>query len=410
MISTLFSIILAVLLWFDPHTHAMVLGTFTRAVMIAIPLSLLLLLPLGFMFAWLPLQKAEQNSTPRIFEMLHKDRHLHLATGWIVIFSLATFVLTCDLIFPSLSQKAWFFPAWLVLLGLSLDAFGAFLKRISSYVNPFAVVNMFAEQAKLSIQHDREFDLCDSIDALAELAIKGIEKHSTSICHVALGEEQLITRLFLSASKSIAHVDLDAETRAMGIKDKVSYTLFYLYQRLDIIFDKALKRQLEPTCSLVITLLGKISLDAARYDVSLASVPLRFIGKCARRAQDQKFEETVTTASCLFLEVAREIIAEIDLSYYQIKDAFLSIINGMEMLSKEAFRQDKTMNIALLMQPFKELRTLFESDKVKQHQDTPLILQNIDRVLGEYEALLLVMNTIPPLPQLEDEKEPLKNS
>lgn len=406
MIGTLFSIILAILLWFNPHIHELNPEMMTRVLMISASLGLLLLLPLGFMFSWVPLQKAEMNSTPRVLEMFHKDKRVLLTSSWLVVFALATFAFASDIIFPSLSQKPWFFPAWIVLLGISTDAILGFLKRVLSYVNPFAVIKMFTKQAKVDIQNNRELDLCDSIDALAEMSIKGIEKHSTSICHAALEEEQQIIKQFLLASKSIAHVTQDAETKSMGITDKVSYTLFYLYQRLDIIFGKALKNQLEPTCSNIITLLGKISIDAAKYDVSLASAPLRFIGKCGKRAQDQGLEESAVTASCVLLEVAKEMISEIDLTYYEIKDPFLSIINGLEVMSKEAFKRDKTMNITLLMQPFKDLRTLFENEKIKTHQDTPVIVQNIDRVLGEYEALLIVMNTIPPVPKIEDEIEP----
>ena len=410
MIGTLFSIFLAVLLWLDPHTHGASLGTVTRAIMIVASLSLLFLLPLAYLFAWVPLQKAEQNNTPRILDMFQKDRYVHLATGWIIAFSLATIVLASDVIYPSISQKDWFFPAWLILLGISLDSFFALLRRVLSYVNPFSVIKIFTQQAKVSIANDRDSDLCEAIDALAEVAIKGVQKHSTSICHAALAEEQLIIKDFLGASKSIAHSgNQDAQAKSFGIKDTVNFTLFYLYQRLDIIYDKALKNQLEPTCSLIITILGKVAFDAAKYDVSLASAPLRFIGKFAKRAQDQGFEETVMTASSVLLVVAKEMISEINLSYYEIKDPFLSIINGMEILSKEAFKRDKTMNISLLMQPFRELRALFAGDKIKNHLDTPLIVQNIDRILGEYEALFIVMNTMPTIPRIEDDVEPPKD-
>lgn len=408
LIGTLFSIILAVLLWFDPHTQGAVLGTGTRFMMVAVALFLLFLLPLGLMFAWHPLQKAEQNAAPRILEMYRRDRHVGLASGWIVVFALVTIVFSSDVIFPSLAQREWFFPAWVVLLGISIDVMINYMRRVLNYLNPFAIVRMFAEKAKACVRNDQEVELCGWIDALGEVAIKGIQKYSTSVCHEALTEEQGIMRLFLSASKSIAHVGQDEQLKASGISDKVSYTLFYLYQRLDIIFDKALKNHLEPTCSLIITLLGKIAIDAAKYDVSLASPALRFLGKFAKRAQEQGFEESTLTASCVFLEVANEMIQEIDLSYYEIKDPFLSIVNGMEVLSKEAFKRDKTLSILLLMQPFKDLRRLFENDKMKNHQDTPVILQNIDRVLGEYEALLIVMNTMPIIPKIEDDIEPAK--
>ncbi len=63
-----------------------------------------------------------------------------------------------------------------------------FLKRIINYMNPFAMVKMFTNHAKVSIQNDRELDLCDSIDTLAEVSIKGIQKHSLPISHLALAE------------------------------------------------------------------------------------------------------------------------------------------------------------------------------------------------------------------------------
>lgn len=406
LIGTLFSIILAVLLEFDPHIHGIALGTGTRIIMVGVAFLLLVLLAIGLILAWSPLQKAEQNTAPHVLEMYRRDKHIGLPIGWIVVFSLVTMVFASDVIFPSLSQREWFFPTWIILFGISIDLIIYYIRRVLGYLNPFAIVRMFSDKAKTCVRNNQELELCGWIDALGEVAIKGIQKYSTSLCHEALSEEQEVMRLFLSASKSIAHAGQDEQLKASGISDKVSYTLFYLYQRLDIIFEKALKNHLEPTCSLMITLLGKIAIDAAKYDVSLASPALRFLGKFAKKAQAQGFEESALTASCVFLEVAKEMIGEIDLAYYEIKDPFLSIVNGMEVLSKEAFKRDKTMNIQLLMQPFKDLRALFDNDKMKNHQDTPIILQNIDRVLGEYEALLIVMNTMPAIPKIEDEIEP----
>jgi hypothetical protein len=147
--------------------------------------------------------------------------------------------------------------------------------------------------------------------------------------------------------------------------------------------------------------MGKLSIAAAKYDVSLASAPLRFLGKFAKKAQEEGFEETTLTASCVFSEVSKTILKEIDISYYEIKDPFLSIINGLESLTKAEFKKDKNTSIPMLMAPFKELKALFEQGKAKEHQDTPIIVQNIDRVLGEFEALQLVMNTIPAIPSTE---------
>ena len=177
--------------------------------------------------------------------------------------------------------------------------------------------------------------------------------------------------------------------------------MFYLYQRLDLIFSSALRNHIEPTCSKIITLMGKLSIAAAKFDMSLASAPLRFLGKFAKKAQEEGFEESTLAASCVFTEVSKTILNEIDITYYEIKDPFLSIINGMEVLAKAEFKKNNNISIPLLMAPFRELKALFGQGKAKDHQDTPVIMQNIDRVLGEFEALQTVMNTIPEIPPTE---------
>lgn len=397
---TLISIAIAVFLRFHPLSVESD-AVYLVAIMLAFAVPLLLLFPLGMMISWLPLQKAELNSTPRIMEMFRKDRHVRFAGVWLIIFLLGSLAMIIDLLYLHSFNPTWELMLWTVMFGIAVDITWHFVKRVMGYLNPFVVINMFTHQARSCIQNNREIDLCHWIDALSEIAIKAVQRNSTSICNLALSEEQEIGRLFLEASKSIAHPEQDTETKAMGITDKVSYTMHYMYQRLDMVFDKAVRNRFETTCSHIVTLLGKISIDAAKYDVSMASAPLRFIGKCGKRAQDEGLEETALTASCTLFEVGKAILTEIDITYYEIKDPFLSIINGMEILSKGAFQRDKNMNLILLIQPFKDLKALFETGKAKGHQDTPIIMSNIDRVIGEFEALRLVMSTIPPIPVVE---------
>ncbi len=406
MIGTIFSLLMAIFLWFQvswAETRVDVAGV--ESFMIAAAILFLFIVPVGIMLAWLPMQNAEQNATPHILEMFPKDRHIALMSAYLVAFALITLLVIAVSNLHGVDRTAMFIM-WLVWLGIAIDATRHFVRRIMGYFNPFVVVGMFGTNAKKSIQEDKEIDLCQWIDGLSEVALKGIQRHSTSVTHQALAEEQNIVRLFLEVSKTIGHPEHDKQTDALGITDKVSYVMFYLYQRIDVIFGKALNNKLEMTCSQIITLLGKITIDAAKFDISMASAPLRFMGKSARRAQEEGLEETPLTASCVFLEVAKALLTEIDITYLEIADPFLSIINGMETLAKGAFQRDKSMNITLLIQPFRDLRALFEEGKAKEHQDTPLIVQNINRVMGEFEALQMVMNTMPKIPDINAEDLP----
>lgn len=400
MIGTIISLLIAIFIWFDPYSSVITISVAgIETYMIAVAVIFLFIVPVGIMLALWPLQKAEQNSTPHILEMFPKDRHIALTSAYLVAFSLVTFLIVPFFKVQEIN-KIWLPVLWVILLGIAIDAARYFSRRIMSYLNPFAVVGMFGNNAKKSIRDNREIDLCHWIDGLSEIAIKGIQRQSTSVSHEALAEEQNIARIFFEASKIISSPEQDAQTKALGITDKVSYVMFYLYQRFDVVFDKALKNKLEMTCSHIITLLGKISIDAGKYDISMASAPLRFIGKFARKSQDEGFEETAMTASCVLFEVAKALLTEIDITYYEIVDPFLSIVNGMEQLAEGAFQRNKNINLGLLIQPFKDLRALFEEGKAKEHQDTPVIVQNIDRVIGEFEALQMVMTTIPKIPEV----------
>lgn len=407
MLGTIFSILIAAFILFNPLLEEQTINvSILVATMIAVAILFLFILPAGIVFSWLPLQKAEKNSTPRILDLFHKDSHVRLTTAWLVIFPLASIALAIDAVYIHILDKKLLFAVWIILLGLAIDASQHLFKRILNYLNPFSVVEFFTKEAYSCIQNEREIDLCNWIDALAEISIKASHSHSTSLSNAAITEQQKIASLFLKSSKSISHHTQDAQSKELGIADKVSYTMFYLYQRLELEFDKALSNNLEPICSNIILNLGKIAIDAAQYDISMASAPLRFLGKFANKAQAKDMQETVIKASCTLLGVARAILSDIDITYLEIKDPFLSIISNLEDLAKNAFRKDKTTSIPVLIQPFLDLKQMFSEEKTKNHQDTPIIMQNIDRVLGEFEALQMVLNTLPTIPNMPEDITP----
>lgn len=400
MLGTIVAILFAVYLVLSPYVTGENLRTqVIESTMIAVAIPLLFLLPISMFFCWQPLQQAESKATPRIIDLFKKDKRLAIIGVWTIIFALITLLYGVGA-FHHIPQQ-WLFAAWLIGLGITLDAMRHLVLRIADYFNPYSAVEMFTKEAKQSVRDENEQGLCNWIDALSEVSLKAIQRHSTALANNALDELNDVGRLFLEANKSIGLVTDDKQTKAMGIADKFSYTMFYLYQRLDIAFNNALEKNMEPTCSKIITIMGKLAVSAAKFDMSLASAPLRFLGKFAKKAQEKGLEESTITASCVFIEVSREILTEVDITYYEIKDPFLSIINGMEVLAKGEFKKDKNISIPLLMAPFQELKALFEQGKAKDHQDTPVILQNINRVLGEFEALQTVMSTLPPLPKPE---------
>lgn len=407
MIGIILSIIIAGFLIFNPLgavevPNSNILGV----VLVAVATLILILYCMTIVWTFTPLQKTEQHSTPRLFGLLKKDKYILGVHCWMTIFLLLSYFLAIDALFLNILQKNHVLALWIVTCGITVDVYYSLLKRLMSYLNPFDNVLLFTQMAKESIQNDKELDLCEAVDSLTEIAVKSLHKMGTSLCNQALQEMQIIVKNFLLSSKSIGHTEADIQSKALGIKDRISFTLFYIFDRIALINDEALQKRLEQVVTTVITALGKITIHCAKFDMTLVSYPVHYLSRNAKAAIDKGMLEIGVKASITLLEVSKTIIEEVDYTYSDLKDPFFSITNGLEEIAKGTFLHDKSINLKILTQPFRDLKELFKNPKVINHQDTPVILQNIDRVLSEYDSLELVMKTIPPIPQIPEEQKP----
>lgn len=368
--------------------------------LMGIPAAIIFAYVLIYSLALAPLHKAEQNTTPRLLDMFKQDPLLGFNHLGLIALPLFAFTLGLDANALHFTPAIYILGGWFILVGASLDLLVQFLRRILSYLNPFTVTRLFQQAAKRSIQNDREADLCEWIDALAEVAGRSLDKNGGSLCNQALNELYEIIRLFLEASKSIGHPDTDKQSLELGIKDKVTFTLFYLFDRLDMLFLRALKKRQEPVCSNILTVFGKITIEAAKYDMSLASFPLQYIGKLGFNAHQTQLQSLGLKTTCLYLELARALLNEIDITYLELQEPFFTLIHHMDEIAKESFKQNKNTPIKALVQPFQDLKHLFAQGKAASHQDTPKIVADIDRVIAEFDALALVLMTIPTIPEL----------
>ncbi len=401
MIGTLTSLILALFFLFSPIAHQVTSFWTPLAIGIGVVALLFILMhPLIQALSWLPLQRAEKSMNPRLLELVRRDRGLKLIRIWLIFFSLVSFALALCGQVLEVPARTFAWAIWIFFFGISLDALQQMIRRLVSYLNPYAALDHFTHAAKNSILNDRELDLCDVVDALSETAIKGMQHSGTVLSLEVLNRVQDIFRHFLEASKSLAHPEHNKETEKLGIADEISFTQFYILQRLEMINHLAATKMLEPVCSSVVTTLGKITIHSAKCDISLPVFPIQTLGKCALLAQRHGLADVGVKATITLIEVARTILQEVNITYMELKDPFIAIVSQMNDIAKEAFKQDKTLSIPLLKQPFLQLRELFTSEKMAAHPDTPVILDSIDRAVAEFDALEMVLKSIPPIPTL----------
>lgn len=400
MIATILSLILAALLFFIPLD-------LTQAANLTFPIQLmsgllLLALPLTFSSAWSSLQKGEQNLTPRLIEVFSRDKRIHLTALILIAFPLISVVLSWWLQYSIEINKIALLMGWTVLFGISLDATFDLLKRITQYLNPFKATELFAEKAKENIRANRLDLVIDSIDALSEVSLRALERSNTSLATQGILELRDVGDTFLKSAKSFANLSQDLQTLEEKQIDKVSYTLFYLLGRLEMINQKAAEKKLEPVVSQNLTALGKLAISAAKFDLTLSPAPIQTLGRSAILALQNKLKESGIKAELVLVEVARSIIREADFAYNDLKSPFLAILDNLDILSKEMFSLDKNIRIQILTQPLQQVREILNDPKIKDHQDTPLLQQEADRLLAEYAALQAVLSARPMIPSVNE--------
>lgn len=365
-----------------------------------LPFMILMLQIALFAITIIPLQRMEEKMIPRISDLLKGDSyHKGIQTS---IFLLALVLLFTTLAWRHVAVDG--FPIMLggtiLLLGIIFDLFHRSIIHTQSYLNPFTALKMLRSRGEKSISQGKEAELCDWIDALLEGALKALSRNSPSLCNAALQESSNLMHAYLNNStKKLADTNVN-NSAFIAIEEKARFLLFYLFDRLETIYRKALDQDLGSICSSITTLLGKLALHAAEYKVSFATHPIQLLGKFTLQAAEKKALESTLKGTITLVELSKAIAENVDPAIPDFKDPFFSALVQLDEIAKEAFRKDKSINIKLLTYPFLDLKAFFQTEAMQARINSPLIVNEINRLLAEWDTLETVMRTMPPkLPQ-----------
>lgn len=393
MIATLIAIFLSFYIYFFAGDKSLA-SLFT--VSVAASAILLSFGAAALLVSFLPIQKGEQNITPRLSELFRKDFRINGIIAYLFSLPLIIFGIT-------------FLPQpiipMLILIGIGIDLLYLLIRRIMDYLNPFQVVNFLKDEAFRAIAQGSDETVCNVIESCSEVAVKSIQRHNSALANHSIDTLGLIGENFLISSKSLSHPIQNQELKDQGVADSLSFVLVFLCQHLESIYSQAFEKKLELVAGDVITSLTKISVYAARTDVSLLSLPLFYINKIAVHAMENGFEDVGIKATIGLTNVADSICKAKDLQYQDLKAPFVSIITTMDTIAKETFRKDKTTRISILVEPFKKLQQMIQADPIKQHADQPVIEDQLRLVLNDFTTLETVLATMPPIPSLIPEEE-----
>lgn len=343
-----------------------------------------------------PLQHAEIKVSPRVAELARGDSTLRRYAAFLVFLPIISFVVGAGAIPFEWVSPTELFWGWLILAGISIDVLRTYANRLSNYFNPTAVIRIVAQRGQEDIAASRDSELCDWIAALSEMALIALKRYGFLLAERSITAIAVLLQRFLEVHRR----SLQTEAPEANIHQRASFVLFFGFDRLRLIYGHALDDKLEPVCSHIITSLGKISVAAAFGDVTKVSYPLRYITSMALDALEWDLTEVTIKANLTLLEVGKRILGDVDLTKTNVREPFVALVSHLEDIAKASFRRDKESNIRMLVQPLNQLRDAVQGHKLADRDDMKAIVAAIDNVLADFENLQLVLNTIPPIPDL----------
>lgn len=359
------------------------LGEHTAIIRLAFALFFPLFSGIVLAGSYSALQNGELTGTPKSLELLRADQKLKWALILLFIWPLISLI--------PMGSFTWAYL--LILIGLGLDTARFLVLRLLDHLNPFQMVGLLEEASLQFLKKNQQLSLCETIEALGEMGTKGIRRGNSTLANQTVNVLETVGERILTVEKNSG-------------KDTLTYMILFILQQMELLFKAAIDTGGGLSLGHLITNVTKLASFAAKVDLSLALYPLHYLRRMAKKAVEEGHLDVGVKTTLSTQALAKEIVKLPSLESQELEPPFHCLIDIMEEVAKETFRKEKSTPIELLMRPFLDLKTLFNETQLVNHQDTPAIQKQLDRIIGEFQALDALLKTMPPLPNLSEIKEP----
>lgn len=339
--------------------------------------AFLLIIPIlrGFIFG--SMHSSSVEGSARALSMARRDKVLlAMAMIWIA-FILFSFL-------AALFNLSSLYLVWIVFFGVAMDAALYFTTRAQRYIDPYGLIEVFSNESTGLFSANKQKELTYAIDGLAEVGIKGLYQRSIGLTGKAIQGLELLGRRYLKQCKPS--------------DESANFTLLYILQRIDMLYTQAVEDGIETVATNAIVAVSKLILATAEYDPTMASLPLHFLHKFTRLAQERGYKEIAENSSISLFEIAKTLLQEHKTYRKGLGMVMLKIISNMEEIAQETFKEDKNTPIQFLTHPFRELKTLIESAELSTFTEREPVKEDLSRVLAEFQALEAVLQSVPNIP------------
>ncbi len=338
-------------------------------------------------------------------ELFAKDSMLHASLFYMFAFSLFSLYITFAAApFPVL------FYLWVVGFGVAFHALRFYLRRSFQYTSAPFLVKMMAVDLEKSVKNKDEAKAFEWLEVAIDACAKSIDKRQIRPASTSLQAVQVLVETYVKEVASANMMQTPQNGSGLTFLDKVNSLCIFVSERLMWVFEAAVDERMQPIAENIISEFGKLSVFFARHNPDVASIPLSFLEKCARVAKNAEQSDLIIRISLTLCETSKQLLAYTKDRNESFRDLVMISLGTLEQVVKMIFKQNRDVNVVLLMQPFAEIAEFIGSDQMTAFPDREEVIKEIRRVLTEFQALQVVTKNVETIaPHVaEDSSSPYK--
>lgn len=364
--------------------------TYSSSFFVIAPLFFLFVAFLATTMVWQNIIRIQMKVMGCAQELFMKDRTLFAC-----LYALFAFLLYS--VYISLVNSTSVVPLylWMIALGVGFDLLCYYLKRSFQYTYaPFLVEKLNSDLEK-AVKNKDEAKAFEWLEVAIDTCAKATRKNQIRLASTSLNAVQTLIETYV---KEVSQADVRQFSHQNGsgltFLDKVNSLCMFVSERLMWVFEVACKERTQPIAENIISEFGKMSVFFARHNPRVASIPISFLAKCANIAKDGSQEDLLIRIALTLSETSKLLLAYTKERNESFRDLILSSLGTLEQVVKMIFKQNRDINVVLLMQPFAEIGEFIGSDQMRSFPDRDEVIKEIRRVLTEFQALQVVTKNV----------------
>jgi len=316
------------------------------------------------------------------------DRKLYLFSAAILLCSFSGFLLLSQTLMPIYHSVA----IALVFAGFIIDNLRWSFFRIQFRRSAPGLAEWILTSMQRATRHHRPEQITEYLEGIFSLLVSYIQSHDIGSLRLFTQKVTHAAEIFL---RSIAKLNLfKLSSSQETLLDQYNIAEAMVAKRLTWVIKTALETESPTNFEEAVRLYAKLFLAFHNQHPSLGHILLLTLSdtihKHTQMDWDRDMEVTVT--------ISEIIKALIDVSVERRvsdQESIQKVLSLLEMHVKESFREDRTVNPALLMQPFAEIGQLLAEERYTSLPDRDLILSDLKRILAQFAAIEGVTSRIP---------------